>query len=213
MMYQETIPGSDAVDERRVLFYPCCGDDLEPPVHYFWDEIDEFWFVDKRIPRLQQSLAEEIGLEVNQRLRRAIRHILKPQTRVECYCAIDRDNSKRIYCISADAEEIFPKMNRIDVFFYRGDSQGEGGSNIYWLDKYIQEILRKMPPKGYIVTDGSNCKDKSLEPLRRFHRSKDVNIGSLKTFEAYGRRFQFVRRLDDRYGPTLVWEVSRCINC
>lgn len=57
------------------------------------------------------------------------------------------------------------------VFFYRGDSQGEGGSGFYWLSyKYIREVLNSIEDGGFLVTDGSNSSD-------NFNRdNRDISI-------------------------------------
>ncbi|TLD71168.1 hypothetical protein FEM03_09690 [Phragmitibacter flavus] len=49
-------------------------------------------------------------------------------------------------------------LPQIDVFFYRRDSNGEGGSGVFLLSKtYLDKIMRRMNPSGgLLITDGSN---------------------------------------------------------
>ena len=60
--------------------------------------------------------------------------------------------------ISEGARRGIKTLGRIDVFFYRRDSTGEGGSNVLVLAKpFLPTVLEKMPSKGgLIITDGSN---------------------------------------------------------
>lgn len=57
-----------------------------------------------------------------------------------------------------DVREAIGGFTRIDVLFYRKDSQGEGGSGVYVLgQKVLPQILSKFPQQGgLIITDGSN---------------------------------------------------------
>ena len=60
--------------------------------------------------------------------------------------------------VRGDARECVKRMQRIDVLFYRRDSNGEGGSAVYVLGKpFLGEVLQRMPDTGgLIITDGSN---------------------------------------------------------
>jgi len=57
-----------------------------------------------------------------------------------------------------DVRKLLPQLPTIHAFFYRRDSSGEGGSNIYLLGKFwLRKILEHFPEKGgVIITDGSN---------------------------------------------------------
>ena len=78
------------------------------------------------------------------------------------------------------------EQKKFAVFFYRGDSQGEGGSGFYWLsNKYLSEVLQSIEDGGFLVTDGSNFSD--IWDIG----SKDINFDSVikkketVTFERY----------------------------
>ncbi len=55
------------------------------------------------------------------------------------------------------AERLLQRFAEISIFHYRNDTDGEGGSNIHWLDPpLIDLILFKLKDGGLIVHDGSN---------------------------------------------------------
>ena len=60
--------------------------------------------------------------------------------------------------VCKDVREAIEGIARIDILFYRKDSQGEGGSGVYILgQKMLPRILSKFPQEGgSIITDGSN---------------------------------------------------------
>ena len=62
--------------------------------------------------------------------------------------------------ILTDAVEAIKEINCIDVFFYRKDSNGEGGSAIYFFgDKIFPFIVEKLNKNGsLIISDGSNAR-------------------------------------------------------
>jgi hypothetical protein len=47
----------------------------------------------------------------------------------------------------------------LDIFFYRNDSTGEGGSGFYWLERRLSSILARMSDGGRIYSDGTNASD------------------------------------------------------
>lgn len=89
------------------------------------------------------------------------------------------------------------------MFFHRGDSTGEGGSNIFWLgDCFFTEVLDALEDGGLIVSDGSNArrefrssgKEWKYCPKYGYLREPENRYWSLKQ----------VGGLGERYGPTLV---------
>jgi hypothetical protein len=60
--------------------------------------------------------------------------------------------------VIGDVREVIGNLPAISLLFYRNDSQGEGGSNVFILGKYrLREILNHFPASGgLIITDGSN---------------------------------------------------------
>ena len=76
------------------------------------------------------------------------------------------------------------EIDRLGVFFYRGDSE-EGGSKTWWLTVdqrqqrlwLIHEVFDKLINGGLIVTDGSMCKGEHnpYREFRRFHCNQEVS--------------------------------------
>jgi len=108
-------------------------------------------------------------------------------------------------------------LKEIGIFFYRGDSYGEGGSDVRWLEtendrdrcydgrggKHFDVVLQKIANKGLIVTDGSNCGDE-YNFLRQYHE-KTVTKGT-NTFKCIGK-------ITPRRGSTLVWQIEKNSAC
>lgn len=69
-----------------------------------------------------------------------------------------RDGSKtEVFCHCNDGIITLSSLDNISVFFYRGDSIGEGGSGQWWLGpKLFNFVLDKLLDGGLIITDGSN---------------------------------------------------------
>lgn len=127
----------------------------------------------------------------------------------------------RVIRSNDDARRAFVGLNdRLGVFFYRGDSLGEGGSGILWNDAPLMErVLGKLVNGGLLVTDGSNPGDghhrsfSQHAPLLSAHgvrtaRHARERIGYAFTDFA-GRRLTCIGYAGQRYGATLIWQVVR----
>jgi hypothetical protein len=224
--------------ESPVLFYPCSGNDLAVPIEAFSPAITEFWFVDHgyfspghqdtrrygydvaaglAAPVLAGSPAYEhldTTVEGPPEWRRQDRDII-PCIRSERYRhratgRVITIRRRRGYGFSAFRTEI----DRLGVFFYRGDSLGEGGSGNFWLaSDHMREVCAKLVDGGLIVTDGSNTGGgRSYSRLAEWHWSatdrREV-VAKAGSFSVDGRTFTCVGYLGQRYGPTLVWQVRK----
>ena len=130
----------------------------------------------------------------------------------------------------------FGRLPKIGVFFYRGDSSE--GSNVAWLrasnwsrnktQKWLfHEVLGRLVDGGLVVTDGSRHEDAGGLPvttqpqkgyfpfleLARFHTNNEIGIDAVKLAESFrddeGRHFKCVGYAGQKYGPTLIWRVTR----
>ena len=105
--------------------------------------------------------------------------------------------------ILKDAVEAIKEINCIDVFFYRKDSGGEGGSAIYFFgDRIFPFIVEKLNKNGVlIISDGSNARGSNW---RKMSRKNGV--------ELYGRFFKPAdeqRYLECRgNGPVITIKVT-----
>lgn len=229
--------------DGKALFYPCSGDDWQVPVMLFSPVITDFWFVDLAYFTLQDQAADRVspwlGTWPDYKLQDDIQvtgpacaqstKIIDPDTgeripwmepcvRTERYLHLPSDREIRIYRRRGYGPSAMRKHIDIDemgVFFYRGDSQGEGGSGTWWLTTsrkrpgLFDQALARLTDGGLVVTDGSNC----MRPYRRlaaFH-SKSIGSDAVSLARAFhdgrGHRFECIGYAGERYGPTLVWQV------
>jgi hypothetical protein len=114
------------------------------------------------------------------------------------------------------------RAKTIGVFVHRGDSRGEGGSNVHFLSNRVtrhepcgmlfDKLSEKLRKTALVITDGSNTR---IPWLNRFNWSGGItgeqaykeHQGQTYTFGAY--TWRCVGYLDARYGPTLVWGVTQ----
>jgi len=230
--YLETVKG-------MTLFYPCCGNDCANAIELFSPYMSEYWLVD-------------LGFMPNFRIPANSGYIFKQEARVRPDTAFisqkDRENGKSYdrlrpfvitdtYTHEPDGRTVkihrckdygFTAFEReitsLGVFYYRGDSQGEGGSGDVWLNAEMwDKICGKLVPGGLIVTDGSweggpwrdNVAYCELNK-NWFKEEKDLpgDIGELiRSYKPFtddkGRKFTCVGFAGYRYGPTMIWKVDK----
>lgn len=248
MIWQSTLSSTIPEDIRQriegaTLFYPCSGEDWTRPIEIFAPVIMNFWFVDLRYftsyaatsarPLLRLNPAYRLlevitdgpvkaSLEYRTDAQTGKRYPwIEPCTRTERYCHLEsgrevRINRRRGFGPSAMRKHV----QQMGVFFYRGDSGGEGGSGTLWLTgsrrgaRLIDEVLARLANGGLIVTDGSNCRQYK-NPYAEFGRFYQEDIGPEAASLSHpfedrdGNRFRCIGYTGQRYGPTLVWQVQR----
>jgi hypothetical protein len=103
-------------------------------------------------------------------------------------------------------------ISSLGVFFYRGDSEGDGGSGYHWLwPQSLRAVLGKLVSGGLIVTDGSQHDSRKYRELWKHHRTEvgKEAMQSVKPFTRDGCSFTCVGYVGQRYGPTLIWRVTK----
>lgn len=232
--------------EDLSLFYPSSGNDCITPIKIFAPVITEFWFVDrgyfhpghsdtrlygfdapadKQAPLLNDSDYTLIDIRHSgpvswERYQKDI----EPCVLTEIY--MHKPSKKQIsihrrrgYGFSAFRKEI----NKLGVFFYRGDSWGEGGSGNLWLESsHINEICEKLVDGGLIVTDGCNhgrraSKSRIYGELWKYLGRSEEKLDapnelvcSMKKFQdRCGRTFICIGYAGYRYGSTMIWQVRK----
>ncbi|TJX13002.1 hypothetical protein E9840_11270 [Tissierella creatinini] len=108
----------------------------------------------------------------------------------------------------------FMDFDKIAVFFFRGDSIGEGGSGQGWLQvKIFDLIIGKLVDGGFIVSDGSgyydDFDDVPWKPLfKKDNSSWDSDLERPKDFSYKNRRFTCIGECGERYGTVYLWKVD-----
>jgi len=113
--------------------------------------------------------------------------------------------------------------NSLYCFYHRGDSQGEGGSNVFYLgnrnshhktiSKLFDLLVTKLMPISLIVSDGSNTDSKDLRKIYKkiseLDRETVIKDMINKTITMYGMNLKLIDVLDYRYNHTLVWKMEK----
>ena len=226
-----------------IFFYPAAFTDHQQSLDVFMDVIAEFWFADTNYPaglhmtpalngrtgvRLMSSettgpvtavMENRVDVTGNSH-----RHLL-PSKLVEKYV---RENGTALTVVRrrgfgqiALTTEFSERS--IGVFMHRGDSIGEGGSNVYFLankkrryepcGNLLDKLSSRLTDRAMVISDGSNT---HIGPLCRFHGSELDGHDAFNrlqgcSFSRAGFRWSCVGWLSRRYGPTLVWGLERLI--
>ena len=204
------------------LFYPCAGADFEVPVTTFAATISEFIFVDRgyfapghqdtcftkmdgqadKISPVMDSIKdlEFIGRSTEGPVNWDWHNrSIVPCTLTEEY--LHTPTERRIFLkFTRDyGRDAFKKLNgSLAVFFYRGDSMGEGGSGDRWFSsRWFYDIITKTTTEALLVTDGSQNLhgDSGLSEIWKHANSRmsvpDPNelIATYRPFGSFGKRF------------------------
>jgi hypothetical protein len=197
---------------KGALFYPCCGSDVEVPISEFADCVESFHFADPfNPPGLPYSRA------------RAAEFISVPYvgTVVGLLSAPVRRTLRGHSTIVHASDGLLALHHHIpdlSIFYYCGDSTGEGGSNQLWLNPVLfHYVLSRLYDGGLIVTDGSNCgyTDFDLDIIAPWNRFaglppfSDASIGD--NIQYLNRTFTYVGALDrgQERKPLGIWSVRR----
>ena len=135
------------------LFYPSAGDDTELPIKTFVPWIRDFWFVDRdynlnrRNYNLNRLFGNKHQLESDEReiltgttLKTGEPFEIEVRHERYSYRCSGGDGLVTIHRCRGRGYNVFRTVFKdpglkIAVFFHRGDSPGEGGSNFYWLGR------------------------------------------------------------------------------
>ncbi len=224
----------------RSLFYPCSGGDLVTPIRLFAPHILSFWFVDTAYFRPGHQNTRYIGLDLRadkitpvladhpafSLLQvsitgpvtwpcRTANHEIEPCIRSEIYEHLPSGkaitvNLRRGYGYSGFLNE---DLGELGIFFYRGDSGGEGGSGAHWLHSHMDMICSKLVENGLLVTDGPSKWQTSRGKYgflcnNRYRSPQELTENPLRHTDRKGRIFTCIGYAGHRCGPTLIWRVS-----
>jgi hypothetical protein len=226
--------------EDTTLFYPCSGNDFFTPFYLFSPHVTTFWFVDVSYfsSGHQNSIGAGLDLPANK-----CSPLLDDKdyqlldTRIEGEPDWDQYNRDIDRCVRTEIYKHIASgrtitihrrrgygftafdtenLGKLGVFFYRGDSGGEGGSpSNRWFRKVRFKIVTdKLCENGIIVTDGSNSDGKMKNFLGKYNWEEKYPIGQeliddLPSFQFDSKTFQCVGYAGKKYGPTAIWRVER----
>lgn len=134
------------------LFYPCCGSDIDDALHRFGPFVTACHFADPYHPPLVKR-----GIENFRRIEVPdIGNVLLGNGK-----SWDRSSDRHPCPVVVHQKDglltLLQDIKNLAVFYYRGDSSGEGGSDQRWLFPVLFEIvLTKLMEGGIVCTDGSN---------------------------------------------------------
>lgn len=213
------------LNRKRALFYPCAGGDIETPFSAFNAIIDEFWFIDvnynlRRLPQLRWSRTD--GVEtIKWNLNGSNYQVMTQRFKSPRF-----NKTISLNFVTGDGKTAFDILfadsrgeRELSVFFHRGDSQGEGGSNVYWLHNsdfegnhsgLLKHVLAKMEPPAILCTDGSNAISELRTHFDERNPPHDTHL-TLPSVEVHGHTLAPIGTLDTRYGPTIVYKVMRTL--
>jgi len=228
-----------------ILFYPCSGNDTYEPIKYFIEHVSEFHFVDIMLtPQLPNFLCRNLRVgkytvdldlvkditsfppyddnineeKITQLSFRGIKSEGYKRDTGKIYkheLFLTNDKKVMVYCHVQDGIAVFSTLENISIFFLRGDSNGEGGSNQGWFRKNIfNYILDKLVDGGLIVTDGSSnyhtCPDVAWKGLWDKLSYENGNYKPCD-FSYNDRNFKFLGEFGVKKRGTLIWQVERIL--
>jgi hypothetical protein len=221
--------GKDLVVPLRIFsptvseFWFVDVDYFRDDVHYHWkgepadqakpvfSEVDGYELIEKTIDGAPTARME---MRKFSNSRRQFRY-LEPCVLTETYCHRPTGKTVTIHRRRGFGEVAFDKVKSLlGVFFYRGDSEGEGGSGFHWLwPQNLKPVLSKLISGGLLVTDGSNHDSRKYRELWEYHHTKvgKEAMESVKAFSRDGYSFACVGYAGPRYGPTLIWQVRKLV--
>jgi hypothetical protein len=223
---------------NRILFYPCAGPDWKDAFRYFSEEVDEFVFCDIKyrlnFENLKRfSIGDKEYEDISFTLRPPVR-IVDHTSNFENVKLMPAEYTKFVkHKISNKTKKIIFKMEsgqncldnfndeEIYVFFHRGDSTGEGGSDLHFFtnrrnydgtaENLYSRLIKKLAPISFVVSDGSNNDviEKQKLNLKEMTDEQIENEIIGKNFMYDNLEWTCVKRLNDKYGPTLAWKVIK----
>jgi hypothetical protein len=212
----------------KIFMYPCAGNDISEPVQVFGEFYDTFLFVDLNYRGDDKQPKIPGWKEVRGSQRRfgspnsSIRHLQDGRCR---YRLIDPEWFLTDYVNETTGRQILIVRRRgfgqyalhelrdgsLSMFMHRGDSSGDGGSNVFYLanrrtsyrpiSNLLDLIKRKMTAPACIASDGSNTSIAELS-----HAANGA--GAIESFTSHGLTWR-LRTVSGRLSSrTKVWEVS-----
>jgi hypothetical protein len=211
----------------KIFMYPCAGDDISEPIQVFGDIYDTFLFVDikyhgdskmpdipgwKAVRGSQKRFGSaDFSIRCVQDGRSKYR-VIEPEWFLT-HC-LNEETGRQILIVRRRgfgqyALHELPDRS-LSMFMHRGDSSGEGGSNVFYLanrktshqpiSNLLDLIKRKLTVPAFIASDGSNTNIPEL---------LDATNGSyeMDSFSSYGLQWRRQPASDFLSPRTKIWQV------
>ncbi len=213
----------------KIFMYPCAGNDISEPVQVFGESYDTFVFVDikysgeSKVPEIPgwnevRGSHRRVG-STNASIRlvqdgRFKFRVIDPEWFLADY--INEKTGRKILVVRRRGFGQYALLELQDgslsMFMHRGDSPGEGGSNVYYLDNretshkpisnLLELIKRKMTKPALIASDGSNTRIPEL-------RDAAKGVDSMEFFNSHGLTWRLQPAAEFLSSRTKVWKVSQ----
>jgi hypothetical protein len=195
---------------KGALFYPSCGRDLSHAVANFGEAADSLHFADVHVSPSGSPVGNLPSTTVS------VPHVgtvvsMEPEER-----ELNVDGSVVHFHASDGLVALVRRVPDLSIFYYRGDSPGEGGSNQRWLEPVLfHYVLERLMDGGLIVTDGSNCGyyDDVMDIVAPWNRmcpgpdKPDLTDSEAPYFKYAHREFQLICELEHPRGAVAAWQV------
>ena len=181
------------------FFYPCSASDTHDSLSIFQKNVSEFHFSDPFHPIRRSSHK----LLTNEKNEICIPFIGKILNDPGSSCELEISSSKVISHQKDGLLTLLEDLEDISIFYYRGDSGGEGGSGQFWMGSVLFDlVLSRILPGGLICTDGSNG---AGFPCNQLRSGSHINI--LNYRELVLTRLPV--ELKGKRRPMVVWQVNK----
>jgi hypothetical protein len=213
----------------KIFMYPCAGSDIAEPVQVFGGDFDTFLFVDIKynarsaepeIPGWQMVAGSQrrLGSSNSSMRHRSVGRSRFRDIEPEWFFSDyeNEANGKRISIVRRRGFGQYALQELPDgslsMFLHRGDSPGEGGSNVFYLanrrtshepiSNLMNVLKRKLGYPALIASDGSNTTIPELVATARGN-------SEFKSFVRYGLLWQRHLATDCFSEGTKVWQVCQ----
>lgn len=215
----------------KKLLYPCAGSDVTEPFKLFAPYLDELIFVDINYQFHRPKLLSFTGWTEDVTQASLVGPPSIEMAYIKCNDLCYREMKpawfSRTYVNDSTRHKVKVTLRRgfgqyalnelgdheLGVFFHRGDSSGEGGSNVFYfgnrpsrhppLANLLEKIQRKLAYPAIVVSDGSNA------DVRQLRRASSSNEGFFEPFKLHNLLWEPIWRAPffDRF--CVYWRVSR----
>ena len=181
------------------FFYPCSGNDDKDAVSFFHSKVSEFHFSDPFHP-LRRSLERDIS--PNKRDIVVVEGIGNVVNHPGALRSFNRNNQSFVSHQKDGLLTLLDNLPFISIFYYRGDSPGEGGSDQRWGGPVLFDlVLSRLLNGGIFCCDESNA----YGPV--FHRLRSLKVNEIFSYRNLALRCVSAD-IGGKNGPMMVWSVN-----